>query len=280
MRRNFCVTFIVDDYMKSNFLYSPLEAETSFFSTGAGGFLLEIACFDVTSAIKAAGAGADRIELCDNAAEGGTTPSYGILKSIKEAITTIPVFPIIRPRGGDFLYSEEEYKTMLYDVQACKDLGFSGVVLGLLTNMGTVDIKRTEQLVKAAGNMQVTFHRAFDRTANPFNALEAIIYCGCKRILTSGQVPNAYNGKDLIKELTEQAENRIIIMPGSGVRSSNIAELATYTGATELHSSARKMQPSAMLFTKESMKETLDCVSVDEAEIRKMKMALPNIAVK
>lgn len=238
--------------------------------------VLEIACFDIASAIKAATAGADRIELCDNAAEGGTTPSYGILKSVKELLA-IPVFPIIRPRGGDFLYSNEEYKTMLYDVQLCQDLGFDGVVLGLLNDIGRVDIKRTEQLIKAAGNMQVTFHRAFDRAADPFHSLEAVIYCGCKRILTSGQVPNAYDGKELIKELIEQAQNRIIIMPGSGVRSNNIAQLATYTGATELHSSARKMQPSAMFYTKESMQETLETVCVDEAEIKRMKMELPGL---
>ena len=234
---------------------------------------MEIACFDIASAIKAAAAGADRIELCDNAAEGGTTPSYGTLKKVKEIIS-IPIFPIIRPRGGDFLYSDEEYETMLYDVQLCNDLGFDGVVFGLLNNIGSIDIKRTEQLVKAAGDMQVTFHRAFDRCNNPFHALEALIYCGCKRILTSGQVPNAYDGKQLIEELIEQAQNRIIIMPGSGVRSINIAELATYTGAKELHSSARKMQASDMLYTKVSMQESLDIISVDEEEIRKMKRAL------
>ena len=237
------------------------------------GYILEIACFDISSAIKAAAAGADRIELCDNADEGGTTPSYGILKATKEKIT-IPVFPIIRPRGGDFLYNDEEFQTMLYDIKLCKDLGFDGVVLGLLTDMGAVDIRRTEKLVAAAGDMQVTFHRAFDRAMNPFNALEAIIYCGCKRILTSGQVPNANDGKELIKELVEQAENRVIIMPGSGVRSSNIEEIIADTKATELHSSARKSVPSAMLFTQHKMQESLDTISVNEDEIRKMKTTL------
>src|SRR3982751_1391057 len=120
--------------MKSNFYYSPLG------DGGFGGFLLEIACFDIASAIKAAAAGADRIELCDNAAEGGTTQSYGTLKRIKEIIA-IPVFPIIRPRGGDFLYNDEEYQTMLYDVQLCNDLGFVGVVFGLLNNDANIDIK-------------------------------------------------------------------------------------------------------------------------------------------
>src|SRR5690242_20749614 len=121
--------------MKSDFAYPPSR------EGGSGGFLLEIACFDIASAIKAAAAGADRIELCDNAAEGGTTQSYGTLKRIKEIIA-IPVFPIIRPRGGDFLYSDEEYQTMLYDIQLCNELGFDGVVFGLLNNIGSIDIKR------------------------------------------------------------------------------------------------------------------------------------------
>jgi len=194
------------------------------------------------------------------------------------ALITIPVFPIIRPRGGDFLYSAEEYQTMLYDVGLCKDLGFGGVVLGCLHSDGTVDVKRTAALVKAAGNMQVTFHRAFDRTIDPFDALEAIVDCGCKRILSSGQVPNAFDGRELIKALIAQAGNRIIIMPGSGVHSNNISALAAYTGATELHSSARQLQPSAMRFTKERMQETMDAVSVNTAEITRMQQALQTTA--
>ena len=255
--------------MKSSSSYSPL---------GDRGFVLEIACFDIASAIKAEAAGADRVELCDNAAEGGTTQSYGTLKRIREVIN-IPVFPIIRPRGGDFLYNDEEYQTMLYDVRLCNDLGFKGIVFGLLDSDGSIDTKRTKQLVQAAGNMQVTFHRAYDRCKDPLQAMEALIDCGCKRILTSGQVPNAYDGRELIKQLIEQAAGRIIIMPGSGVRSNNIAELAIYSGARELHSSARKLCTSSMLYTKTSMQETLDTVNVDEAEIRKMKAALLNLQV-
>jgi len=242
------------------------------------GFTLEIACFNIASALRAAAVGADRIELCDNAAEGGTTPSFGILKRIQELVS-IPVFPIIRPRGGDFLYSDEEFETMLYDVTLCNDLGFSGVVLGMLNSDGSVNTNRTKKLVAKAGNMQVTFHRAFDRARDPLKALEAIVDCGCKRILTSGQVPNAYDGKELIKELIEQAGKRIIIMPGSGVRSNNIVALATYTGATELHSSARRLQSSAMLYTKESMQENLDNISVDQEEIIKMKQALQSVSI-
>ena len=231
---------------------------------------LEIAVFNIHSAIIAAEAGADRIELCENPFDGGTTPSYGTLKTVKEKVS-IPVFPIIRPRGGDFLYNQEEYEVMTKDVQLCKELGFEGVVIGLLNADGSIDTNRTKKLVELAYPLEVTFHRAFDRAAQPLQALEDIIGCGCQRILTSGQVPNAFDGKELIRQLVEKAEERIIIMPGSGVRASNIAQLAAVTGVTELHSSARKMVPSAMQFHPSSMKETLDNILPDEQEIRLMK---------
>ncbi|HVX50985.1 MAG TPA: copper homeostasis protein CutC, partial [Chitinophagaceae bacterium] len=216
--------------------------------------LLEIAVFNFSSALLAAHTGADRIEMCENAAEGGTTPSYGTLKRIIETIH-IPVFPIIRPRGGDFLYSDGEFEVMKQDVRLVKDLGFSGLVTGLLNNDGSIDTERTKRLVDLAYPLDITFHRAFDRAKDPFDALEAIINCGCQRILTSGQVPNAFDGKQLLKQMVEQAADRIIIMPGSGVRSNNIAALAAFTGVKELHSSARKMTPSAMLYTRQSMEE-------------------------
>jgi copper homeostasis protein len=184
----------------------------------------------------------DRLELCENPQEGGTTPSYGTFKIVKEKIS-IPVFPIIRVRGGDFLYSDDEFAVMKKDVELCKQLGFEGVVIGLLHADGSVDAERTKELAELAYPMEVTFHRAFDRAADPLAAMETIITCGCHRILTSGQVPNAGDGKELIKQLIEQADDRIIIMPGSGVRSSNIKEIADYTGAVELHSSARKIMP-------------------------------------
>jgi copper homeostasis protein len=233
--------------------------------------LLEIAVFNIESALLAASAGADRLELCENPAEGGTTPSYGTLKIVKEKIS-IPVFPIIRPRGGDFLYNEDEFAVMKKDVELCKELGFEGVVIGLLNEDGTVDAARTKILVDTAYPMEVTFHRAFDRAADPLTALETIIDCGCNRILTSGQVPNAWDGKELIKQLVAQANERIIIMPGSGVRSSNIKDLAEFTGAVELHSSARKNIASAMLVAKASMNEELKTVSVDVEDIQKMKL--------
>ena len=236
-------------------------------------FNLEIAVFNIESALLAAKAGADRIELCENPYDGGTTPSYGTLKTVREKID-IPVFPIVRARGGDFLYSEDEFEVMKKDVALIKDVGFEGVVIGLLKKDGTIDIQRTSRLVEMAYPLEVTFHRAFDRAAEPLQALEDVIKCGCQRILTSGQVPNAFEGKELIKQLIQQADNRIIIMPGSGVRSNNIKVLIEFTGADEVHSSARKIVPSQMQFIQKSMNENLENISVDENEIRKMKEAL------
>ena len=238
--------------------------------------MLEIAVFNIESAIAAANAGADRIELCENPFDGGTTPSYGTLQTVREKVS-IPVFPIIRPRGGDFLFSEDEFAVMKKDIELCKKLEFEGVVIGLLQEDGNIDATRTGELVNLAYPIDVTFHRAFDRAANPLEALETIINCGCQRILTSGQVPNAWDGKELIKQLIKQADNRIIIMPGSGVRSNNIKELAEFTGATELHSSARKLLGSQMDFTRLSMKEKLENINVDVLEIQKMKSNLTSL---
>ncbi|HRH50432.1 MAG TPA: copper homeostasis protein CutC [Panacibacter sp.] len=245
----------------------------------SGGIILEIAVFNIQSAIMAAQAGANRLELCENPFDGGTTPSYGTLKTVREKIT-IPVFPIIRPRGGDFLYVEEEFEVMKKDILLCKSLGFEGIVTGLLDADASVNVKRTSILTELAYPMEVTFHRAFDRAVNPLQALETVIDCGCQRILTSGQVPNAFDGKDLIKQLIQQADERIIIMPGSGVRSNNIAELATYTGAAELHSSARKNIASAMQFVQEKMQENLENIIVDISEIKDMMETLKNIAYR
>jgi copper homeostasis protein len=231
--------------------------------------LLEIAAFNFQSAWLAANAGARRIELCENAHEGGTTPSYGTLKLAKEKIP-IPIFPIIRPRGGDFLYNDEEFSIMQKDILLCKQLGYEGIVIGLLNADGTIDTKRTSQLTELAYPLDVTFHRAFDRTVDAMQALEDAIDCGCTRILTSGQHPNAFEGKDLIKQLVQQAADRIIIMPGSGIRSNNIRAIADYTGANELHSSARKNIPSNMIFNQPSMNENLQQVTVDETEIKSM----------
>jgi copper homeostasis protein len=235
--------------------------------------ILEIAVFNIDSAMAAAEAGADRLELCENPQDGGTTPSYGFMKTVRELVS-IPVFPIIRPHGGDFLYSESAYRVMQKDIALAKELGFEGVVLGLLNADGTIDADRTAKLVELAYPMEVTFHRAFDRAKDPLEALETIIQTGCCRILTSGQQPNAFDAKDLIQQLVQQAADRIIIMPGSGVRASNIQELANVTGAQELHSSARKLVPSSMEFQLGSMQESLKNCLVDPNEIQLMKQYL------
>ena len=239
---------------------------------------LEVAVFNIGSAILAAKAGANRLELCENPADGGTTPSYGTLVRVREAVD-IPVFPIIRPRGGDFLYSDEEFEVMRKDLALCKSLGFEGAVLGLLQPDGSVDIARTAALVEAAYPLDITFHRAFDRAYKPLEALEDVIRSGCQRILTSGQVPTALEGKELIRQLVQAAGDRIIIMPGSGVRSNNVAELVAYCGVEELHSSARKMVSSNMQFHAASMQEELEQVTVDRHEIGEMLRILHQVSM-
>jgi copper homeostasis protein len=234
--------------------------------------LLEIAVFNYSSAILASTSGADRIELCDNAAEGGTTQSYGVLKLVRQEIN-LPIFPIIRPRGGDFLYSDGEFEVMKKDVSVCREMGFEGVVTGILNADGSIDKKRCNQLRELAYPMDVTFHRAFDRCRDPYQALEDIIDLGFQRILTSGQRPYVIDNLPLIATLIQQANNRIIIMPGSGVRSNNL-ELILQSGAEEVHSSARLMKQSDMGYINDKMDDQEMVVSVNEAEIIRMKQIL------
>lgn len=234
--------------------------------------LLEIAVFNISSALLAEKAGADRLELCENPDEGGTTPSYGTLMAVAEKVG-IPVFPIIRPRGGDFLYDADSYEIMKKDLLLCKQLGFAGAVLGLLNKDGSIDKERTSRLVELSYPLEITFHRAFDRARDPMDALQDLIDCGCSRVLTSGQYPSVIDGLPLIKELIKAADHDIIILPGSGVRSTTIAPLIA-AGAEEFHSSARISVPSAMNFTVPQMNERLDNLLVDEAEIRRMKELL------
>ena len=236
-------------------------------------FTLEVIAFNIESCILAQANGVSRIELCDNQADGGTTPSYGFIKAAR-AILSIELYPIIRPRGGDFLYSDAEFDIIKSDVLLCKEMGCDGVVIGLLNADGTVDKERTKILTTIAYPMGVTFHRAFDRTNDMFEALEDIIECGCERILTSGQKPAAYDGMDNIKTLIEKADNRIIIMPGSGINSKNIVEIAQYTGATEFHSSARNFIESKMQFSQSSMNEQLTSVNLNADEVRSIINAL------
>jgi copper homeostasis protein len=239
-------------------------------------YQLEVIAFNIASCITAEKAGAHRIELCDNPGEGGTTPSAGMIKRALE-LTSLLLYPIIRPRGGDFLYSDDEFKIMMNDVELCKAIGTDGVVFGFLNADGTVDTDRTKRLVDAAYPLGVTFHRAFDRVNDPVQALEDVIACGCERILTSGLRPGVTEGADILKSLVEQAAGRIIIMPGSGLRSANLREIADKTGAREFHSSARNVVPTTMSYINPEMNEDLVQTGLDEQEVRAMRAVIDQL---
>jgi copper homeostasis protein len=192
--------------------------------------------------------------------------------------TSIALFPIIRPRGGDFLYSNDEFEIMKNDINVCKTLGCDGVVIGLLLPDGRIDEHRTAELVELAYPMDVTFHRAFDRVKDPIESLEKIINCGCKRVLTSGLHPTAELGIDLIEQLVAQAGNRISIMPGSGIRAQNIERIVTKTKAHEFHSSARTILNSSMQYLNPSMNEALVSFILDEKEVFEMKKILNSVS--
>ena len=215
---------------------------------------LEVCANSVTSGAAAEKGGASRIELCDNLQEGGTTPSAGqILLAIKTL--KIPSYPIIRPRGGDFLYSDLEFEVMKADVEFCVKAGCPGVVIGILKADGTVDKERCEELVSIAkkGGLEVTFHRAFDMCADLDQALEDIIKLGCDHILTSGGRATAIEGAETIAHLIKKAAGRISIMPGGGINESNISDLLKTTNAQEFHSSLRSATPSQMEFKNEKI---------------------------
>lgn len=210
-------------------------------------YKLEICANSVMSCVEAQKGGAYRVELCAAIPEGGTTPSYGEI-AVAQELLDIKLNVIIRPRGGDFLYSGLEHKIMLKDIEICLKLGVDGIVIGCLTAEGDVDMQRCRELVAAAGEMDITFHRAFDKCRDPFISLEDIISLGCSRILTSGQQPKAEQGIGLLKKLVQQAGDRIIIMPGSGINENNIVKIARETGAVEFHLSAREAVESKMKF--------------------------------
>ena len=215
-------------------------------------YTLEICANSLDSAINAQNGGAHRIELCDNLYEGGTTPSYGTILLTREKLH-IDINILIRPRGGDFSYSDSEFEIMKKDIEFAKKSGVNGVVFGILLENGNVDKERIIELIQLARPMSVTFHRAFDVCSDPFVALEDIIACGCDRILTSGQHNKAIDAINLLSELIKKADNRIIIMPGSGINETNISKLFKKTKAKEYHASLRKTIDSKMSFRKESV---------------------------
>ena len=209
---------------------------------------IEICANSVESAVKAQEGGAYRVELCAGIPEGGTTPPFGDMRMARQLLQQTKLHVIIRPRGGDFLYSPLEQEIMLHDIKVARQLGADGVVFGCLTAEGDVDMDAMKKLMNAVGDMNVTFHRAFDMCKDPKKALEQIIELGCTRILTSGQEANAVKGIPLLKELVEQADGRIIIMPGCGVNPNNIRQIAEETGASEFHFSGRSSYESEMIF--------------------------------
>lgn len=226
-------------------------------------YKIEICANSVASCLEAQKGGAYRVELCAGIPEGGTTPSYGEIAVARELLN-IKLNIIIRPRGGDFLYSDVEHKTMLHDIEMAKKLGVDGVVIGCLKADGTIDMERNRELIAAAEGMSVTFHRAFDMCKNPFESLEQIIALGCDTLLTSGQQPTAIEGISLLSQLVEKAGDRIIIMPGSGVNEDNIAILADKTKAKEFHFSAREPIDSKMEYRNPDLKMGGAVVEIDE----------------
>jgi copper homeostasis protein len=207
--------------------------------------ILEIAANSVASALAAQEGGVGRVELCTALELGGLTPSHAQIALAREHLR-IPLYVLIRPRAGDFLCSDIECEVMLRDIEACVALGCDGVVLGALDADGEVDMPRCRALVSAAGNVGVTFHRAFDLTRDPLSSLGDLIELGCERVLTSGGRPTAIEGAELIRQLVELSTGRIVVMPGAGVDAGNIGKLREKTGANEFHASAKRQHLSGM----------------------------------
>lgn len=228
--------------------------------------IIEIVVYNIESALRAQEGGADRIELCDNSAEGGTTPSYGTIEIVRQQIS-LDMFVMIRPRGGDFCYSSYEFHAMKRDISACQKLSADGIVFGILLPNGTIDKKRCKNLIEQARPMKVTCHRAFDMTRDPFEALEDCIEAGFDRILTSGGQTKAEEGIELIAELKKAAGTRIAIMPGAGINEHNVARIVALTGVNEIHLSATAFRDSSMEFRNTAV-HAMGVVSDAEFKIR------------
>ncbi|RDS78766.1 copper homeostasis protein CutC [Dyella monticola] len=235
--------------------------------------LLEIAAGSLASALAAQEGGADRVELCSSLAEGGITPSRGMLAVVRERVR-IPVYVLVRPRGGDFLYEEADFDIMRRDIEACVALGYDGVVIGALDADGNVD-PRCGELVKAAGKLGVTFHRAIDASSDMGQALEKVLALGCERVLTSGGCASALAGAHVIAGLVKQAGDRIKVMAGAGIRSGNLVEVMRLTRAHECHGSARTVIKSSMRYLNPALNDLApDIEQSSVEEVRAMKAAL------
>ncbi|MDR2086131.1 MAG: copper homeostasis protein CutC, partial [Dysgonamonadaceae bacterium] len=229
----------------------------------------------VSNALVAQSAGAQRIEFCANLSEGGTTPSAAQIREARRNIH-IPLYILIRSRGGDFLYSDLEYEIMKADIHFCGQTGCDGVVVGMLHPNGTVDMERCNELTAIARQyaMGVTFHRAFDRSNDLFQAMEAVIALGCERILTSGGYDTAIEGADVVRQLIEKADNRIVIMPGSGITPENAGELIGKTGLKEMHGTFRSRRTSKMQYRNTKLSHPEEEYSLLLTDAEKIKAVL------
>lgn len=216
--------------------------------------ILEISVYNLQDAIDAEKAGADRLEICDNYSMGGITANFEVLQKIAEKIN-IPVFPIIRPRAGNFVYTNNEFEQMCDDVLRCKQLGFKGIVTGILKEDNTIDIERTKQIIEIAHPLAVTFHKAFDVVENSTQAIQQLINIGCKRVLTSGKQRTAIEGKPLLQALHQEFSNEITIVVAGSIRSNNLSKLLSNTYFTEIHSAALQNSNDEILFDADEIKK-------------------------
>lgn len=236
--------------------------------------LLEVAASSLTSALAAQAGGAGRVELCGQLADGGVTPSYGLVAAARDRLQ-IPLYVLVRPRSGDFLYDEAEFELMQRDIEACVRLGCDGVVIGALDADAGVDLAGCRALVAAAGGLGVTFHRAFDAARDPARALEDVIALGCERVLTSGGHRSALDGATHIAALVQQAAGRVRIMAGAGIRPENVANVLARSRADELHASARGLYRSTMRWRNERLEDlAVDRQETDPAIVAALVAAL------
>lgn len=231
--------------------------------------ILEVCAFAIQSCIIAERAGAARVELCDNPIEGGTTPSYGSVKQVREKIS-IDLFPLLRPRSGNYFYDEDEFNIIRDDIKVFKELGCNGISVGISNLNAEIDTQRLKRIVDWAFPMGVTCNRMFDCTPDLFKALEEVIECGCERVLTSGGKSAAPNAGELLAKLVAQAGNRIIIMPGAGVTSGNIVQLKNACGANEFHSSARRVAPNPVTYINAEVSDYGHVYIANEEEVMSM----------
>ena len=229
----------------------------------------EVCAFNIQSCIIAEKVGAARVELCDNPVEGGTTPSYGAIKKAREKLSIL-LYPIIRPKSGNYFYDADEMDILEKDIKMCKELNCDGVSVGVQKIDGTIDLEKFKRVVEWAYPMGVTCNRAFDATPDMYQALEDIIEAGCERVLTSGQATGAPEAGELLGKLVKQAGDRIIIMPGAGINSGNIEQLMKESRAKEYHGSARRLIPNPMSFSNPLVLDAGNVYISDEEELRKI----------